>query len=173
MSQGVRFSPGTFQVHRVDFGLAWLRRRQRSLARVVLALFCLAWLQVAVVPCVMAHGSAAPPDDSASVHGGHGAHGVHDHAAIAPASHEGEAPHPCLYCPPDKSTDDSCDGHGGCAYPHDPQVDARAGALFVAVPVPYFAPLPRVAPFAQRVETSAVDAIPRVSLSVSYCRFIE
>jgi hypothetical protein len=140
---------------------------------VVLALFCLAWLQAAVVPCVMAHGNTTPLADPASVHHGHDAHGGHDHAAIATGSHDGDASHPCLYCPPEKSGDGSCDGHGGCAYPHDPQVDARAGAIFAAVPVPYFAPLPRVAPFTQRVEISVVDAVPRVSLSVSYCRFIE
>jgi hypothetical protein len=139
----------------------------------VLALFCLAWLQAAVVPCVMAHGNAAPLADAATVQHGHDAHGGHDHAVTATGSHDGDASHPCLYCPPEKSGDGSCDGHGGCAYPHDPQVDARAGAIFAAVPVPYFAPLPRVAPFTQRVEISVVDAVPRVSLSVSYCRFIE
>lgn len=157
-------------------GLAWLRRRQRSLSRAVLALFCAAWLQAAIIPCVMAHGDAtltsveAPGHDG---HDGHGAHGSHDPAAVAAGHGDGDASHPCLYCPADESGGDSCDGHGGCAYPHDPQVDARAGAIFAAVPVPYFAPLPRVARVTQRVETAAVDAVPRVSLSVSYCRFIE
>jgi len=157
----------------VGFGLAWLRRRQRSLSRGVLALFCAAWLQAAVVPCVMAHADAAAPSAETSRHDGHEAHGGHDHAAMAAGHGGGHAPHPCLYCPPETSGDDSCDGHGGCAYPHDPQVDARAGAIFAAVPVPYFAPLPRVARVTQRVETAAVDAVPRISLSVSYCRFLE
>jgi len=151
----------------VYFGLAWFRQRQRSLARAVLALFCAAWLQAAVVPCVMAHGDAVPPSDEMPQQGGH------DHAAMGMGQGHGDASHPCVYCPPDGSSDDSCDGHGGCAYPHDPQVDARAGAIFAAVPVPVFAPLPRVTRFTQLVESSAVDAVPRISLSVSYCRFIE
>ncbi len=35
-------------------GLHWFRRKQRSLSRVVLAAFCLTWLQFAAAPCVMA-----------------------------------------------------------------------------------------------------------------------
>ena len=157
----------------MDFGLAWLRRRQRSLTRVVLALFFAAWLQAAVVPCVMAHGDAAGPSAAVSGHEGHDAHAGHEHAATANGQGSGDASPPCLYCPAEDSGADSCDGHGGCAYPHDPQVDARAGAIFAAVPVPFVAPVPGVARVAQRVDFSAVDAVPRISLSVSYCRFLE
>jgi hypothetical protein len=160
-------------VDRVDFGLAWLRRRQRSLARVVLALFCAAWLQAAVVPCVMAHGNTATASTETPRHDGHAGHAGHGHAATAAGHGSSDASPPCLYCPADNSTADSCDGHGGCAYPHDPQVDARAGAIFAAVPVPFFAPVPRVTRVAQRVDCGAVDPVPRISLSVSYCRFLE
>jgi hypothetical protein len=87
---------------------------------------------------------------------------------------EGNTSHPCLYCPPGESGGDSCDGHGGCAYPHDPTVDARgAGAIFVAMPASFFAPLPAVARVVQRAESTAPGDVPRVPISVSYCRFIE
>jgi hypothetical protein len=161
----------------VDFGLAWLRRQQRSLSRAVLALFCAAWLQAAIVPCVMAHGETAPPPDEALVHAGHSAHGGHDHAALSDGPDD-DASHPCLYCPPGESGgesgSDSCDGHGGCAYPHDPTVDARgAGAIFAAVPVSFFAPVYDVAQVVYVAEPSVAAVVPRVPLSVSYCRFIE
>lgn len=157
----------------MDFGLAWLRRRQHSLSRVVLALFCAAWLQAAVVPCVMAHGEGPSQADAAAVHQGHDAHGGHDHAAMT-AGQGGGTSHPCLYCPPGESAGGSCDGHGGCAYPHDPTVDARgAGAIFAAMPASFFAPVPGTRPFVLRTESAAGAVIPRVPLSVSYCRFIE
>jgi len=158
----------------VEFGLAWLRRRQRSLSRAVLALFCAAWLQAAVAPCVMAHGEAAPQPGEVPVHQGHGAHGGHDHGAMLAEQASAGTSHPCLYCPPGESGGDSCDGHGGCAYPHDPTVDARgAGAIFAAVPASFFAPLTGVQRIVLRAEFSADAAIPRVPLSVSYCRFLE
>jgi hypothetical protein len=139
----------------------------------VLALFCAAWLQAAVVPCVMAHGEAASRPSDASVHQGHDAHGGHDHAAM-PAEQGSDAPHPCPYCPPGASGSDSCDGHGGCAYPHDPTVDARgAGAIFAAVPASFYAPLSGVQQVVLRAESSVASAVPRVPLSVTYCRFLE
>jgi hypothetical protein len=140
----------------------------------VLTLFCAAWLQAAIVPCVMAHGEADPQPDAAPVHDGHDAHGGHDHASMLAGQGDGDAPHPCLYCPSGESTGESCDGHGGCAYPHDPTVDARgAGAIFAAVPVSFFAPMHVVAPVVHRAEFSAAPAVPRVPFSVSYCRFLE
>lgn len=158
----------------MDFGLAWLRRRQRSLSRAVLALFCAAWLHAAIVPCVMAHTETAPQPDEALVHPGHGAHDGHDRAATSDGQGDGRASHPCLYCPPGESGGDTCDGHGGCAYPHDPTVDARgAGVIFAAVPVSFFAPMYSLAQIVHVAEPSAAAAVPRVPISVSYCRFIE
>jgi hypothetical protein len=158
----------------VDFGLAWLRRRQRTLARAVLALFCAAWLQAAIVPCVMAHGEAAPQADEASVHQGQDMLGGHDHAAMPAGQGDGGTSHPCLYCPPGESDGESCDGHGGCAYPHDPTVDARgAGVIFAAVPASFFAPLPGVQRVELRAESAADAVIPRIPISVCYCRFLE
>ncbi|MCM2310869.1 MAG: hypothetical protein NDI84_05645 [Steroidobacteraceae bacterium] len=86
----------------------------------------------------------------------------------------GEGGQPCLYCPPGHSAAGDCDGHGGCAYPHEPQVDARAaGTLFVALPVSYFAPLPGANLVAHRADPTPTDVTPKVSFAVSYCRFIE
>jgi hypothetical protein len=153
----------------VMFGLAWVRRRQRSLARGVLALFFAAWLQAAIVPCVMAHDGGVPgPAAATDDHHQHVAHDGGEH-------HAGGADHPCMYCPPDADHGSAggCDGRD-CAYPHEPQVDARAvGVIFTALPVAFVLPAP-AATVATDCSASAVpEAIPRVSLSVSYCRFIE
>lgn len=137
-------------------------------------MFCAAWLQAAIVPCVMAHGGAGPQPDEVSIHEAHDGHGAHDHAAMLSAQGGSDAAHPCLYCPPGESGGESCDGHGGCAYPHDPTVDARgAGAIFAAVPATYFVPVPGVQRVVLRAESSVAAAVPRVPLSVSYCRFLE
>jgi hypothetical protein len=153
----------------VTSGLAWVRRRQRSLARGVLALFCAAWLQAAVVPCVMAHDGDVPVQ--AATTDDHHQHQAHDGGA-----HDaGAAGHPCLYCPPDADHGKAggCDGLD-CAYPHDPQVDARAvGVIFTALPVAFVLPAQAVSSATDCGVVAVPGAIPRVSLSVSYCRFIE
>lgn len=158
----------------MSFGLGWIRRRQRSLARAVTALVCAAWLQAAVAPCVMAHVPDAAPR-AAGAQAQHGpaaydsqtSHGQHE----APA--QDGAPSPCIYCPPASHASGTCGGHD-CAFPHDPQVDARgAGALFAALPTSYFVPFPAALLVADRADPGAPDVVPRVPLSVSYCRFIE
>jgi hypothetical protein len=114
----------------------------------VLALFCLAWLQAAVVPCAMANtGSATMP--------GGGQH--------------------CVYCPPNASTQSAADHGGTCAYPHQPQVDAReAAALFVAVPVTLFSIMLDVAPRDLHARPSTLqDPVPRVPIQLSFCRYLE
>lgn len=157
----------------MSFGLGWVRRRQRFLARGVLALFCAAWLQAAVVPCVMAH--EAPPAVTAdgAAHHQHSSGPGHDHGTVA-AAHDATAPsHPCVYCPPDETGSAPCDGQGGCTYPHGPQVDARAGAIFVALPAHLVAPVQRPVTVAAGTVPAVADFIPRVRFSVSYCRFLE
>jgi hypothetical protein len=141
---------------------------------VALGLFCAAWLQAAIVPCVMAHGEAAPRPGEAPAHAGHDAQGGHDHAAMLAEQGGDDTSHPCVYCPPGESGGQSCDGHGGCAYPHDPTVDARgAGAVFAAVPTSFFAPLPAVQWVVLRAESPADAVVPRVPIPLSYCRFLE
>ena len=158
----------------VELGLGWVRRRQRSLTRGVLALFCAAWLQAAVVPCVMAHADdAVAPAPTQPTHQHHDGHSGHDHAVPIPEP-ESSTPHLCLYCPPGESGGTSCDGHGGCAYPHEPQVDGRAaGAIFTALPVSFIAPAPGALLIEDRTHASVIEVVPKVSLSVTYCRFIE
>jgi len=158
----------------VYFGLGCIRRRQRSLTRAVLALFFAAWLQAAIVPCVMAHADDSPARTEAPAVLQHDSHAGHDHAAMLAEQAADGSSHPCLYCPPDVAGADSCEGHGGCAYPHEPQVDARAaGAIFAAVPVSFVVPSPGALVVADRAEPAVPDFIPRVSFAVSYCRFIE
>jgi hypothetical protein len=161
----------------VKFGLRWIRRRQHPLTRAVLALFCAAWLQAAIVPCVLAHAGdtvVQPESPAHHQHGEHSAHAAHDHEAMTAGHDAGGATHPCLYCPPGDPGSASCDDHGGCAYPHDPQVDARAaGALFAALPVSFVVPSPAAPVVANRAVPAVPGRIPKVSLSVSYCRFIE
>lgn len=139
-----------------------------------MTLFCATWLQAAVAPCVMAHAPVAAPA-SAGAHASHGEHGHADHDGHAghdaPAQHH--AADPCLYCPPDHHGSGTCDTRD-CAYPHDPQVDARAaGALFAALPASFVVPAPAAPLIADRAEPGTPAVVPKVRLSVSYCRFIE
>jgi len=124
-----------------------VRRRQRALARGVLALFCLAWLQAAVVPCAMAGAAAATMP----------ANGQH-----------------CPYCPQGESTPAITDHAGACAFPHQPQVDGRASALFVAIPAASFTPVVGLVGGADRAPAIELpEPVPRVPIALSYCRFLE
>ena len=170
----VGFASGWQQVHRVAFGLQWLRRRQHSLTRGVLALFCAAWLQAAIVPCVMAHAADVTSQVQSPARHPHDPHAGHDHAAVAPEPQASAPSHPCPYCPPAACGGGSCDAHGGCAYPHEPQADARAaGVIFAALPVAFVVPAAGRQVIAGRADTSVPDVVSKVSLAVSYCRFIE
>jgi hypothetical protein len=135
-------------VARMTFGLHWVRQRQRALTRGVLALFVLAWLQAAALPCVMAHaGTAAPPAP------------VHD----------------CVYCPPANDAPGDCSDQGSCAYPHEPQVDARTAATMFLALTPSVA-IPATVDVARKatpLDRLSNEPIPRVPIPVSYCRFIE
>lgn len=131
---------------KIMLSMHWFRRRQRDLPRVGLALFCLAWLQAAAVPCAMAD---EPP---------------------APAAH-----HDCEYCPPADQAPASGHQHGSCVYPHAPQVDSRAAAgfVFVAPVVPVLVTLDQAEVAVPVPDPDTPAVVPRPRLSVSYCRFIE
>jgi hypothetical protein len=132
-------------------GLDWVRSRQRALARAVLALFCLVWVQAALLPCAM----AIVPDGLGSMGAEH-----------------------CVYCPegqaPELATDTGVTP--ACLYPDDAQADQRpfvagfatpllAASLFTLPPV---APDP---PESRRV--AAPDDRPRPDYAVAYCRFLK
>jgi hypothetical protein len=163
-------------------GLQWIRRRQRTLARAVLPLVALAWLQVAAIPCVAAHQSAGLV--AATSHPAADPPVGHDHAAHDPSAHHhgahdappGADHGPCLYCPPDHAGHAGADEAGSrCAFPHDPQVDARVAGLAVAPPVVLtsFALPPEPAQTGARLPADRPAPVPRSPLTVSYCRFIE
>ncbi|HEX9207301.1 MAG TPA: hypothetical protein VF851_03630 [Steroidobacteraceae bacterium] len=130
-------------------GLTWFRRRQRALAQGVVALFCLVWLQAALLPCAM----AALPEG----------------LSVVPEEH-------CPYCPPAHASEaQDEDGPAVCAYPDGPQVDTR-GTLAAAVPA--LAPLPLLfvplEGLAQPPLPDATDSLrPRTSFAITYCRFLE
>jgi hypothetical protein len=157
-------------------GLLWVRRKQQRLTKSVLAVFCLAWLQMAALPCTSIH-AAIPADESvATLSHGHGsAHMTEDHVGHANA---GEAAHhagtPCHYCPT-PADGDACEDAGACAFPHGPQADLRAAAAMACL-LPALVPLAVVGP-SRGIEMFArldrPSPIPRRSLTLSYCRFIE
>lgn len=162
-------------------GLQWIRRRQQTLARAVLPLVALAWVQVAAIPCVAAHQSAglvaATVQESSDPRVGHELaaedHGAH-HVAheTARASSHG----PCPYCPPEHAgCGDAGAEAGRCAFPHDPQVDARVAGLAIAPPVARisFALQPEPARAGARLPADRPGPVPRSPFTVSYCRFIE
>lgn len=100
--------------------LQWFRRRQHGFARVLLAAFCAAWLQFAVLPCMTAH--AAAPVGS-QLHAAESAPGQSGGDA-APPCHGTVVDNDCLYCLGDTAA-------GGCDYPHEARADLRdAGTAF-------------------------------------------
>jgi hypothetical protein len=132
----------------VDSILHTVRRRQRALARVVLALFCLAWLQAAVVPCAMASAAST--------------------AMPAGAQH-------CPYCPQGDAPSPATDHDGTCAYPHQAQVDSRAATIFfLAVPVSSFTAMTVVAAHGLQVPAAVIaDPVPRIPIPMRFCRYLE
>jgi hypothetical protein len=149
-------------------GLHWFRRKQRSLSRVVLAAFCLAWLQIAAAPCVMAFDSESGMAAAAMIDSTPSAASMPDGMAMAPGEH-------CPYCPPPQS-EQGVD-QAVCSFPHDPQVDLRVG-LAAALLVP---PATLVLFVAADTAQTALDSItalvpapaPCTSLAVSLCRFLK
>jgi hypothetical protein len=135
-------------------GLHWIRRRQRALAQGVLALFCLVWLQAALLPCAMA----------LTPQGGMTAASAEEH---------------CVYCPQAGQPAGSAIEHApsGCLYPDGAQVDTRAAlvsALAVPLAVASFVLTPVAdGPVLPSPRTGDAAAIPRPALAVSYCRYLK
>ena len=149
-------------------GLHWFRRKQRSLSRVVLAAFCLTWLQIAAAPCVMALDSEPGMAASAMIAPTPSMASMPDGMVMAPGEH-------CPYCPPpqpDQGMDQAL-----CSFPHDPQVDLRVGlaaALLVPPPTLVLFVAADTAPTALDAITALVPApAPCTSLAVSFCRFLK
>jgi hypothetical protein len=158
-------------------GLSWIRRRQRALARSVLALFCLAWLQMAALPCVMAHpAEGSGPGAAVSLAGDsdamdHGAHGMHAHHGIGDAGHQ--TSRHCIYCPAD-SGQMAGSGDEQCSFPHDPQVDARAAGAVLVPPLAVAYTVVSIPIAAIRFPPQrAASAARPTPLTISFCRFIE
>lgn len=132
--------------------LHWIRRRQRALARGVIALFCLVWLQAALMPCA---------------------------SAVVPEGASNTAEEHCPYCPPATSHHDgsAADSTSGCLYPKGPQADTRAASpTFMAAPLAMLpltiAPVVTAAP-GRATYLFADEPIPRPPLAVSYCRYLK
>jgi hypothetical protein len=175
----------------LDSGVQWIRRRQHRLARAVLGLFFAAWLQAAVMPCVMASvpedvralRAAGSMDASAGTAGqdmhdgcGGSAAGAGEETVAVTGGDPADADVHCPYCPPGEQPSDhgSCDTRAACAYPHDPQVDARSAiASLPALPVAYLTPSLVPVLIARDAGRDAPEVVPRVRLPVSFCRLIE
>lgn len=132
-------------------GIDWIRRRQRTLAQGVLALFCAVWLQAALAPCAMAFA----PDGAMA--------GGEEH---------------CVYCPPERGqpVDPAADTGADCLYPDGPQVDTRPSLASFAAPlvaVPFVLAPISLAPARPVPRTVAAAVLPRPALAVSYCRFLK
>lgn len=148
--------------------LHWFRRKQRALSRVVLAAFCLTWLQFAATPCVMALDAESGMAAMAAVDSAPPDAPMPDGMVMAPGEH-------CPYCPPaqpEQGIDQAV-----CSFPHDPRVDSRVG--FAAT---LLAPPPTLVLFvmgdatqsaANFVAALAPAPAPGTSLAVSFCRFLK
>lgn len=160
----------------MDNGLHWMRQRQQRITRLVLAFFCLVWLQVAAIPCVAAHVTVRAAGADQAGHAGHGSPAAHDGHEQLQREAGVQADRHCMYCPPaDGAQSAQSDAGGACAFPHEAQVDARSAAL--AIP-------PLVCGGSVRIGSDATSSVairvadppvppPRRSLAVDYCRFIE
>ena len=149
-------------------GLHWFRRKQRSLSRVVLAAFCLTWLQIAAAPCVMAFESGSRMAATPMIDPALSVASMPDGMVMAPGEH-------CPYCPP-AQPEPGID-QAVCSFPHDPRVDSRMG--FAAA---LLAPPPTLVLFvvgdatqsaADFVAALAPAPVPGTSLAVSFCRFLK
>ena len=149
-------------------GLHWFRRKQRALSRVVLAAFCLTWLQFAAAPCVMALDSASGMAALATIDPAPSVASMPDGMVMAPGEH-------CRYCPPPQSAPGV--DQAVCSFPHDPQVDLRVGlaaALLVPPPTHVLFVAADVAQSASDLTTTLAPApAPCTSLAVSFCRFLK
>lgn len=148
--------------------LHWLRRKQRAVARFVLAAFCLTWLQVAAMPCVMAAGAGASAPTVAAANAMPALDEMPAGMVMTPGEH-------CLYCPPQQAPADHTPEL--CAFPHDPQVDSRAAfasALLAPPPVVVLL-VPHDVEQAVTATGPALVAAPRsgATLAVSFCRFLK
>jgi hypothetical protein len=145
------------------FSLHWFRAKQRTVARLALAVFCLTWLQLAAMPCVMAAGATAISSPAGTV-------------AMPEGMVMGAGDH-CPYCPVDSTSTGSSGAQELCTFPHDPQVDSRAAFASTLL-----APPPALVLFvaADRGEVVAQTALAvgppppaGTSLAVSFCRFLK
>jgi hypothetical protein len=148
--------------------LHWFRRKQRTLSRVVLAAFCLTWLQFAAIPCVMALDSQSGMVTASSVDPAPSGASMPDGMVMAPGEH-------CPYCPPQQSEQGA--EQAVCSFPHDPRVDSRMGfAAAVLAPPPtlvLFAVGDAKQSAADFVAARAPAPAPGTSLAVSFCRFLK
>jgi hypothetical protein len=96
----------------------------------------------------------------------------------AHAGHESSAPQTahCPYCPPaEDGSGVDCAHEAECAFPHDPQIDARAlTALFGPPPGQVLDLGSKLAAPVLRISASdAPGEVPRRPFAIRYCRFIE
>ncbi|MDH4073844.1 MAG: hypothetical protein OEV41_12155 [Gammaproteobacteria bacterium] len=150
-------------------GLHWFRRKQRTLSRAVLAAFCLAWLQFASVPCVMALDSASRNLAASTVGAATPMAQMPDGMVMAPGEH-------CRYCPSPQPEPGGGDP-AVCSFPHDPQVDLRVGfaaALLGPPPSSVLFVIADAAASASNLVAALTPApVPGTSLAVSFCRFLK
>ena len=148
--------------------LHWFRRKQRTLSRVVLAAFCLTWLQFAAIPCVMALDSQSGMVTASSVDPAPSGASMPDGMVMAPGEH-------CPYCPPPQSEPGA--DQAACSFPHDPQVDLRVGlAAALLVPPPslvLFVPADAVQSASESINALVLAPAAHTSLAVSFCRFLK
>ena len=149
--------------------LHWFRSKQRAVARFVLAAFCLTWLQLAAMPCVMATGAAASTpfmSQTATPPMGEMPAGM----VMAPGEH-------CMYCPPPDAPAPSDHAAELCSFPHDPQVDLRVAlaSMLLAPPPVVVLLMPRDAGQSAGFTGPVATAPPLAGtpLAVSLCRFLK
>ncbi len=122
--------------------LHWIRARQQRLMKVVLALFCLAWLQVAAMPCAMA-----------------------DDVKVAPA-------HDCPYCPATVVQDTGAHDQCTYPHAPQVDARAHLPLFVALPVAPVIATLEHLSTPATAPLAPLDPGVPRPPVAVAYCRYL-
>lgn len=141
-------------------------RRSSRLIRSTFAVFVLAWLQMAAVPCVMADSSPQPVAEEVM----ETCEGMGHESLDVPGAADTDGHHDCIYCPP--AAADQAYSPSICVYPDRPQAEGGGHAQVGLGVVLAAADLRSFDPTIQRhlVQTLLYAATPQPRpLNLTYC----
>ena len=146
-------------------------RRSPRLIRSAFAVFVLAWLQMAAVPCVMAGTMQGASPTSVNVQGGMTDDEMGHQSPGMAMSDAAYGHHDCIYCPPSANSGQTT-SPVNCVFPDQPQADRGGHAPAAYWLLPTTPDLHSFDPVTQRHPPQALSyaAPPRPRpLNLTYC----